>query len=411
MPNTSTTDRLNAIQPSPTLAAGAKAKELAAAGQDIIDLTLGEPDFDTPEPIKAAAIAAIQAGKTKYTPVDGTVELKKAIQTKFKTQNNLDYALNEITVGTGGKQVIFNAILATVQKGDEVIIPAPYWVSYPDIVLLAEGTPVFITTSAAQEFKITAAQLRAAITPKTKWVILNSPSNPCGAAYTRAELQALADELDQHPHVLVMSDDLYEHITYDNFRFTTIAECSAELKKRTLTLNGVSKAYAMTGWRIGFAGGPQWLIDAMRKLQSQSTSNPSSISQAAAAAALSGDHQVIRDRTSEFQKRRDAMANWLNAIPGVHCHKPEGSFYLYPDISSFIGAVTPNQETLTDDTAVTMYLLESVGVATVMGSAFGTPGFIRISYATSLEKLEEAAKRMANALGKLQPADAQQCAA
>jgi aspartate aminotransferase len=382
--------RMHRIKPSATFAAGAKAKALAAEGRDIIDLTLGEPDFDTPDYIKAAGIAAIQGGQTKYTAIDGTPALKKAIAEKFRAQNGLDYKPEEITVGTGGKQVLFNALMATVDEGDEVIIPAPYWVSYPDIVQLAGGTPVHIEASAQSGFKITAAQLRAAVTPKTKWLIINSPSNPCGAAYTAAELSALADELKNHPHVMVLSDDLYEHIVYDDFKFATLAALAPELKDRTLTLNGVSKAYAMTGWRIGYAGGPKWLIDAIRVLQSQSTSNPCSVSQAAAVAALSGDHAIIRARTAEFQTRRDAVAGWLNAIPGIQCRVPEGAFYLFPSIEKFIGARTPDGKTLADDTDVTMYLLEHAGVAAVMGSAFGMPGFIRLSYATSLDKLKAA---------------------
>lgn len=403
--------RMHAIKPSPTLAAGAKAKALMAEGRDIIDLTLGEPDFDTPEHIKAAAVEAIKRGDTKYTPVDGTAALKKAIVEKFRTQNGLEYTPAEITVGAGGKHVIYNAMVATVDAGDEVMIPAPYWVSYPDIVLLAGGTPVFVNMPAANGFKLTPELLRAAVTPKTKWLILNSPSNPCGATYTRAELQALADELRNHPHVMVMSDDLYEHIVYDGLEFVTIAALDADVKSRTLTVNGVSKAYAMTGWRIGFAGGPKWLIDAMRMLQSQSTSNPSSISQAAAVAALSGDHKIIRERTAEFKTRRDKTAEWLNAIPGVKCHKPEGSFYLYPSFETFMGATTPDGKVLADDTALCMYLLEGVGVAVVMGSAFGTPGFLRISYATSLAKLEEACKRIAKAVGELKLPNGKACAA
>ncbi len=393
--------RMSAIQPSQTLAAGAKAKALIAEGHDVIDLTVGEPDFDTPDHIKVAGIAAIQAGQTKYTPVDGTAALKKAIIQKFQTQNNLTYKPEEITVGSGGKQVIFNAILATVGPGDEVVIPAPYWVSYPDIVAIAGGTSAFIPTTMKDGFKITAAQLRTAITPKTKWLIINSPSNPCGAAYTSAELSALADELKKHPHVMILSDDLYEHITYDGFKFSTIAAIAPELKDRTLTLNGVSKAYSMTGWRIGFAGGPKWLIDAIRVLQSQSTSNPSSISQAASIAAVTGNHDIIRERTAEFQKRRNATAAWLNAIPGVKCHVPEGSFYLFPSVETFIGARTAEGKILATDTDITMYFLEQANVATVMGSAFGCPGFIRISYATSMEKLKAACERISRALASL----------
>lgn len=403
--------RMQQIKPSPTFAAAGRVKTLMAEGHDIIDFTLGEPDFDTPEPIKAAAIAAIQRGDTKYTPVDGTMALKKAICEKFKTQNSLDYKPEEISVGTGGKQVIYNALTATVGEWDEVIIPAPYWVSYPDIVLLAGGKPVLVPLSADNGFKLTAGQLRDAITPRTKWLIINSPSNPCGAAYTPPELQALVDELKQHPQVMIMSDDLYEHVVYDDFKFTNVAMLDSELKARTLVVNGVSKAYAMTGWRIGYGAGPKWLIDAMRNLQSQCTSNPCSISQAAALAAVSGDHSVVHERTLEFKKRRDAMAGWLNAIPGVKCHKPEGSFYLFPSVESFIGKCTPDGKMLENDTDVTMYLLDSVGVAVVMGSAFGMPGFVRISYATSMEKLQQGCERMAQAFGALKPANGNKCAA
>ncbi|HCM83803.1 MAG TPA: aspartate transaminase [Rhodospirillaceae bacterium] len=404
-------ERMQSIKPSPTFAAAGRVKVLRAEGRDIIDFTLGEPDFDTPDHIKAAAIAAIQNGETKYTPVDGTAALKKAICEKLKKQNGLDYAPEEISVGSGGKQTIYNALTATVNAGDEVIIPAPYWVSYPDIVLLAGGKPVFVPLSAAGGFKITPEMLRAAITPRTKWVIINSPSNPCGAAYTPAELQALVDELKKHPHVMIMSDDLYEHVVYDDFKFTNVVMLEPALKPRTLVVNGVSKAYAMTGWRLGYGAGPKWLIDAMRNLQSQVTSNPCSISQAAAIAALSGDHTVVRERTHEFQARRDATAKWLNEIPGVACHVPEGSFYLFPSVEKFIGMCTPEGEQLTDDGAVTMYLLDAAGVAVVMGSAFGMPGFVRISYATSLEKLEEGCQRMKTALGALKSANGGKCAA
>jgi len=402
--------RMQQIKPSPTFAAAGRVKALLAEGRDIIDLTLGEPDFDTPDPIKAAAIAAIERGETKYTPVDGTMAFKKTICEKFFTENGLEYKPEEISVGTGGKQVIYNALTVTIQEGDEVIIPAPYWVSYPDIVVLAGAKPVIVPLSADSGFKITSAMLRATITPRTKWLIINSPSNPCGAAYTAAELQALVDELKQHPHVMVLSDDLYEHIVYGDFKFTNVVMLDAELKSRTLIVNGVSKAYAMTGWRIGYGAGPKWLIDAMRNLQSQCTSNPCSIAQAAGIEALAGDQTVVHSRTQEFQKRRDAMAAGLNKIPGMKCHVPEGSFYLFPSVEKFIGAATPNGKTLADDTAVTMYLLDAAGVAVVMGSAFGMPGFIRISYATSLEKLQDACARMAKALGELKPANGQ-CAA
>ena len=403
--------RMRQIKPSPTFAAAGRVKTLVAEGRDIIDFTLGEPDFDTPDPIKAAAIAAIQRGETKYTPVDGTTALKQTICEKFIAQNGLVYDPKEISVGTGGKQVIYNAITTTVDDGDEVIIPAPYWVSYPDIVLLAGGTPVCVPLSADNGFKLTAAQLRSVITPRTKWLIINSPSNPCGAAYTAAELQELITVLKQHPQVMVLSDDLYEHVVYDNFKFTNVAMLDDELKSRTLVVNGVSKAYAMTGWRIGYGAGPKWLISAMRDLQSQVTSNPSSISQAAAIAALSGDHDIVHARTAEFKTRRNAMAGWLNEIPGVKCHVPEGSFYLFPSMEYFIGMTTPEGKILSDDMALTLYLLDCAGVAVVMGSAFGMPGFVRISYATSLDMLREGSTRMKQALSVLNPTHDGPCTA
>jgi len=403
--------RMQQIKPSPTFAAAARVKALLAEGRDIIDLTLGEPDFDTPDHIKAAAIDAINRGETKYTPVDGTMALKKAICEKFRTENGLEYKPEEISVGTGGKQVIYNALTVTIQEGDEVIIPAPYWVSYPDIVLLAGAKPVLVPLSIDSGFKITAEMVRAAITPRTKWFIINSPSNPCGAAYTRAELQALADELKRHPQVMILSDDLYEHVVYDDFEFTNIAMLDAELKTRTLVVNGVSKAYAMTGWRMGYSAGPKWLIDAMRNLQSQVTSNPCSISQAATVAALSGDQTIVHERTAEFKKRRDATAAGLQKIPGVKCHVPEGAFYLFPSVENFIGMCTPDGKQLANDVDVTMYLLDSVGVAVVMGSAFGLAGFIRISYAASVEKLQDACARMGRAFGALKSAQNGKCAA
>lgn len=403
--------RMQTLKPSPTFAAAGRVKQLLAEGRDIIDFTLGEPDFDTPEHIKAAAITAIQNGETKYTPVDGTMALKKAICSKLKQQNGLDYDVTEVGANSGGKQTIYNAIMATVDEGDEVIIPAPYWVSYADIVMLAGGKPVIIECTQENAFKLTPQQLENAITPRTKWIIINSPSNPCGAAYTATELMALVEVLKKHEQVLIMSDDLYEHVTYDNFKFTNVVMLAPELKSRTLIVNGVSKAYAMTGWRLGYGAGPKWLIDAMRNLQSQINSNPSSISQAAAVAALTGDHKVVHERTREFQGRRDATAKWLNEIPGVKCHVPEGSFYLFPSVEGFIGMCTPDGKKLVDDTELTLYLLDSVGVAVVMGSAFGMPGFVRISYATSLDKLEDGCKRMKQALGNLRPANGEKCAA
>ncbi len=394
-------DRLSVVKPSPTLAAGAKAKALKAQGKDIIDLTLGEPDFDTPAHIKDAAIEAIRAGQTKYTPVDGTAALKAAIQQKFRNQNGLVYEPAQISVANGGKQIIYNALMATLNTGDEVVIISPYWTSYPDMVLLAGGTPMVINAAAENGFKLQPAQLAAAITPKTKWVIINSPSNPCGAAYTVYELAALGAVLVQHPQVLVMSDDLYEHIVYNGFTFHTIAQIVPELYDRTLTVNGVAKAYAMTGWRIGFAGGPKWLIDAMRLIQSQSTSNPCSISQAAAIAAVIGPHEIIRARTHEFETRRDRVHALLNELPNIHCHKPEGAFYLYPDFNAYIGKTTADGTKLADDNTLVEYLMNDCGVCLVAGSAFGTPGFLRLSYATALPELERAMGKLRESLVKL----------
>ena len=363
----------------------------------MFSLGAGEPDFDTPDNIKAAAIKAIEAGDTKYTPVDGTPALKKAIIAKFKRENGLDYAPEQINVGVGGKQVLYNALMATLNPGDEVIIPAPYWVSYPDMVELAEGTPVPVVGPADKGFKLQPEALEAAITPKTKWLILNSPSNPSGAAYTRAELKALTDVLMRHPHVWVMSDDMYEHLVYDGFEFTTPAQVEPGLYNRTLTVNGVSKAYAMTGWRIGYAGGPKELIKAMGMIQSQSTSNPTSISQAASVEALNGPQDFIKERGEVFRQRRDLVVSLLNQAPGIHCHKPEGAFYVYPSCAGTIGKTTPDGKVIkTDDDFVT-YILEAEGVAAVQGSAFGLSPFFRISYATSTEVLTEACGRIKKA--------------
>ncbi|WP_310498907.1 pyridoxal phosphate-dependent aminotransferase [Sandarakinorhabdus sp.] len=389
------------IQPSPTIAVTNKAAELKRQGRDIIGLGAGEPDFDTPDFVKDAAIAAIRAGQTKYTGVDGTPELKAAVQAKFKRDNNLDYGLDQITINAGGKHTIFNALLATLDPGDEVIIPAPYWVSYPDIVLLAGATPVIVACGVDQGFKMTPAQLEAAITPATKWLIFNSPSNPTGAAYTRAELKALTDVLMRAPHVMVMADDMYEHIVYDGFDFGTLAEVEPGLYDRTLTVNGASKAYAMTGWRIGFAGGPAWLIKAIAKLQSQSTSNPCSISMAATVAALNGDQSFLIERNAAFQRRRDLVVSMLNQTPGLICPRPEGAFYVYPDCTGLIGKTTPDGKVLTDDEAVAAYLLESEGVAVVHGAAFGGSPAFRISYATSDALLEDACTRIQRAVGRL----------
>jgi len=392
-----TSAALGRIQPSPTLAVTSRVLELKRQGIDVIGLGAGEPDFDTPDFVKEAAIEAIRAGKTKYTNVDGTAELKDAIATKFKRDNGLSYAANQISVNVGGKHTLFNALVASVEAGDEVIIPAPYWVSYPDIVNFAGGTPVVIEAGAAQGYKINPAQLEAAITPATKWLILNSPSNPTGAAYSRTELKAIADVLRRHPHVLVMADDMYEHIVYDDFVFTTIAEVAPDLYDRTLTVNGCSKAYSMTGWRIGFAGGPEWLIKAMGKLQSQSTSNPCSIAQAAATAALNGDQSFLQARNAAFQSRRDLVVSMLNQVNGIHCPRPEGAFYVYPDVSGLIGKTTPGGKVIVNDAALIEYFLDDARVAAVNGAAFGLEPAFRVSYATSEEILTEACNRIQEA--------------
>ena len=389
--------RLSRIKPSPTIAVTQKARELKAAGRDVISLGAGEPDFDTPDHIKQAATDAIARGETKYTAVDGIPELKQAISDKFKRDNGLDYVPNQITVGTGGKQILYNALMATLDDGDEVIIPAPYWVSYPDMVLLAGGEPVFVTCPQNNGFKLRPEDLEAAITPKTKWLILNSPSNPTGAAYTAEDMKALTDVLKRHPHVWVMTDDMYEKLVYDGFTFCTPAEVEPEIYDRTLTINGVSKAYAMTGWRIGFAGGPEALIKAMAKVQSQSTSNPSSISQWAAVEALSGTHHFIPKNNELFKARRDLVVSKLNQCPGLHCPTPEGAFYVYPSCAGTIGKKTPDGKTIETDEDFVTYLLESEGVAAVHGAAFGQSPHFRISYATSTELLEEACNRIKRA--------------
>ncbi|MGH6934398.1 MAG: aspartate transaminase [Dongiaceae bacterium] len=389
--------RLDRIKPSPTIAVTQKARELKAAGRDVIGLGAGEPDFDTPDNIKTAAVAAIQRGDTKYTDVDGTPALKQAIVAKFKRENGLDYKPEQISVGTGGKQVLYNALTATVEAGDEVIMPAPYWVSYPDIVMLAEGRPVFVPCHQNNRFKLLPEDLEAAITPKTKWLILNSPSNPTGAAYTRDELKALTDVLMRHPQVWVLTDDIYEHLVYDGFQFATPAQVEPRLYERTLTMNGVSKAYCMTGWRIGYAGGPVPLIKAMAKLQSQSTSNPSSVSQAAAVEALNGPQDFIPRNNAVFKERRDLVVDLLNKVPGLSCPRPEGAFYVYPSCAGAIGKTTPQGKVIkTDDDFVT-YLLEAEGVAAVQGSAFGMSPYFRISYATATELLREACMRIQRA--------------
>ncbi len=387
-------DTLARVKPSPTIAVTNKARELAEAGRDVIGLGAGEPDFDTPAHIKAAAIAAIEAGRTKYTAVDGIPELKKAICAKFDRENGLSYKPSQITVASGGKQVLYNALVATLNPGDEVIIPAPYWVSYPDMVLLAGGTPVFVEGRMETGYKISAAALEAAITPKTKWVIFNSPSNPSGAAYTRDELKALTDVLLRHPHVWVMSDDMYEHLVFGGFTFTTPAQVEPGLYDRTLTCNGVSKAYAMTGWRIGYAGGPEALIKAMAKVQSQSTSNPCSISQYAAVAALNGPQDYITESRVAFERRRDLVVAALNTCPGINCPTPEGAFYVYPSIAGLIGKTSAAGTVLTDDEAFATALLEETGVAVVFGAAFGLSPAFRISYATSDAALVDACARI-----------------
>jgi len=393
--------RLSRIKPSPTIAVTQMANELKAAGRDVIGLGAGEPDFDTPDNIKQAAIAAIERGETKYTAVDGTPAMKAAVAAKFKRDSGLDYAPNQITVGTGGKQVLYNAFMATLDPGDEVIIPAPYWVSYPDMVLLAEGEPVIVPCAQNNLFKLQAEDLEAAITDKTKWVMLNSPSNPTGAAYSRAEMKALTDVLKRHPHVWVMTDDIYEHLVYDGFEFATPAQVEPELYDRTLTVNGVSKAYCMTGWRIGFAGGPAELIKAMSKVQSQSTSNPSSVSQAAAVEALTGPSDFIAEHNVAFKARRDLVVDAINTCEGLHCHRPEGAFYVYPSCAGTLGKKTPEGKIIESDGDFVTYLLDAEGVAAVQGEAFGLSPYFRISYATSTEALEEACKRIKRACAAL----------
>lgn len=394
-------NRLSRIKPSATLAVTAKAGELKAAGRDVLGLGAGEPDFDTPDFIKAAAKAAMDAGKTKYTNVDGTPELKDAIIAKFKRDNEIEYSRDEITVGTGGKQVLYNALMATLNAGDEVIIPAPYWVSYPDMALLAEGEPVIVDCPVESNFKMTPTQLEGAITPKTKWVIMNSPSNPTGSAYTRAEIKALTDVLLKHPHVWILVDDMYEHLVYDGFEFTTPAQVEPKLKNRTLTVNGVSKAYSMTGWRIGYAGGPKELIKAMSKIQGQSTSNPSSISQAAAVEALNGDQSFMQEWVDAFKSRRDLVVGMLNECDGIECPNPEGAFYVYPSCAGVIGKQTPDGKTIENDEDFVSYLLESQGIACVHGAAFGLSPHFRISYAVSEDTLKDACGRIQTACNAL----------
>jgi aspartate aminotransferase len=384
---------LSRVKPSATLAADAKAKELKAQGKDVIGLAAGEPDFDTPENVKEAAIKAIRDGKTKYTVADGIIELKEAICAKFSRENGLSYKPSQVNVSPGGKPVIYNAMVATLNPGDEVVIPAPYWVSYPDMVLLAGGEPKFVATN-APSFKLDPAALEAAITPKTRWLILNSPSNPSGAAYTRAELKALAEVLLRHPHVWILTDDMYEHLVFDNFEFSTIAQVEPALYDRTLTMNGVSKAYAMTGWRIGYAAGPEPLINLMRKVMSQTTSNPCSISQWAAVEALNGTQEFIKPNQKLFQGRRDLVVSMLNQANGISCPTPEGAFYVYPSCEGLIGRKAPSGNVIGSDSDFANELLEAEGVAVVFGGAFGLSPFFRISYATSNAVLEEACSRI-----------------
>ena len=380
---------LKRIKPSPTIAVTSKAREMKAAGKNVIGLGAGEPDFDTPDNIKEAAIQAIKNGETKYTAVDGTPKLKQAIKEKFLRENNLNYDLDQISVGTGGKQVLYNAFMATLNKGDEVIIPAPFWVSYPDMVLLAGGTPKIVKCSETENFKLTPVKLKKAISKKTKWLILNSPSNPTGASYTKAEIIKLSKILIKYKAIHILSDDIYAHISYDKSKYFTIAQIS-NLKNRTLTMNGVSKSYAMTGWRIGYAGGPKEIIKAIRKIQSQSTSNPSSVSQAAAVEALNGTQKFIKTRSKEFKKRRDFVVSSLNKIKGINCLTPNGAFYVFPSCKKLLG----NKTKLKTDTEFVEKLLEETNVAVVQGSAFGLPGYFRISYATSMQKLKKAMIRI-----------------
>ena len=387
-------ERLGRVSPSQTIAIATKARALKAEGRDVISLSAGEPDFDTPENVKQAAIRAIEAGDTKYTDVAGTLALRKAVAAKFKRDSGLDYAADEIIVGTGGKQIIYNAMVATLNAGDEVIIPSPCWVSYPDIVALADGTPVIVPCGQNNGFKLRPEDLEAAITPQTKWLMLNSPCNPTGAAYTGPELKALADVLLRHPHVWVFTDDIYEKLTYGDFEFATIVQVEPKLRDRAITMNGCSKAYAMTGWRIGFAGGPKTVIKAMDKLQSQSTSNTSSISQAAAVEALNGPQDMIPQMVEVYQGRRDLVVDMLNQAPGLTCHRPEGAFYVFPSMNGCIGKTTPKGAKITSDESFVVALLDETGVAAVHGSAFLYPGHFRVSYATSTEALREACTRI-----------------
>ena len=389
--------RLNRIQPSPTIAMSIKARELKAEGKDIIELAAGEPDFPTPSHIIEAAEEAMSRGETKYTDPDGTPALKQAVCDKFKRDNNLEYVTGQVTIGTGGKQVLYNALMATLNEGDEVIIPAPYWVSYPDMVLLAEGTPKIVECPLDKNFILQPEDLELAITPKTKWIILNSPSNPTGSGYTWDDMKKITDVLIRHPNIWVMTDDMYEHLVYDDFKFCTPAEVEPELYSRTLTVNGMSKAFCMTGWRIGYAAGPENLITAIRKIQSQSTSNPSSISQAASVAALNGPMDFLAKNNEVFKQRRDLVCSMLNQASGITCPTPDGAFYVYPSCAGLIGKKTPDGKVLKSDEDVVTYFLETEGIAAVHGAAFGLSPHFRISYATSTEALEDACQRIQRA--------------
>lgn len=393
--------RLSRVKPSPTVAVSTKARELKAAGHDVIGLGAGEPDFDTPAHIIEAAKQALDRGETRYTAPAGTPQLREAVCAKFKRENGLDYTPDQIQVSCGGKQNIFNAFMATLDDGDEVVIPAPYWVSYPDMALMCGGQPVFIDCPAENNFKLTAADLDAAITPRTKWLVLNSPSNPTGSAYTRSDYEALAEVIRKHPHVWVMTDDMYEHIVYDDFAFSTIAQVAPDLYERTLTMNGVSKAFCMTGWRVGFAGGPLDLIKAMNKVQSQSTTHTASVSQAAAVAALNGPMDFIGKHNAIFKERRDLVVSMLNQATGLTCATPEGAFYVYPSCQGTIGKTTPNGKTIETDEDFVTYILEDAGVAAVHGEAFGLSPYFRVSYATATELLEDACQRIQKACAEL----------
>ena len=392
---------LSKIKPSPGLELQRLVVELKAAGKDVIGLGIGEPDFDTPDHIKEAGIRAIREGQTKYTTVDGTIECKEAVALKFKRDNNLDFSTSQISVNSGTKQTIYNALVATLNPGDEVLIPAPYWMSYPDMVLLAGGVPAIVETTIENAFKLQPADLDAGVTPKTKWLIMNSPSNPTGTAYTKDELAALGDVLRKHPHIHIMCDDIYEHLVYDGFEFSTFLNAAPDLADRVITMNGVAKAYAMTGWRIGFAGGPEPLIKAMAKVQSQSTSNPCSISQAATIAALAGPQDIVKARTAIFQDRRDKVLIMLGQASGVRCLRPDGAFYVFADVSALAGKKTPGGQTIGNDKDFVKYLLKDKGVAVIPGEVFGLSPYFRLSYATSMEELEDACGRIQEATAAL----------